>query len=109
MAGKFAALSAALTKAAPVIKAVGTVASAGASIHQAKTSRSQAKDARRSQRALIAQQKEEQRRNAVEQRRELDEVNRKRASTQKSILGAMFQKTLSGSRTGVTRKFGGGN
>jgi hypothetical protein len=74
-----------------------------------KTQMDQARAAKRSQRALIAQQKEEQRRNAVEQRRELDEVNRKKASTQRSILGTMFQKTLSGSRIGVTRKFGGGN
>jgi hypothetical protein len=90
--------------AAKVATLVGTGFAVKSSIDQKKLG----KKADRQQEALLDEQKKTLALNAKNQRMQEDEVNKQKAGNQKSVLGAMFQRTLSGSRTGVTRNFGGG-
>lgn len=98
--------------AAAVALAVGKIAATlapvvGTAIGLKKASE-QGRQSARDQRTLINQQATKQRVLAQQQEERSDEINKKKAANQRSVLGGLFQRTLSGSRTGVTRNFGGG-
>jgi hypothetical protein len=97
-----------LATAAKLATVVSAVVGTGLGVHSAIEQKKMGKKADKQQDELLAEQKKAQALNAKNQRMQEDEVNKRKAGNQKSVLGAMFQRTLSGSRTGVTRNFGGG-
>jgi hypothetical protein len=94
---------------AAAIKLATAVIGTGVAVKSSVDQKAAQKESRRAQEQALAEQKKAQKQNAIQQNRQLDEVNKRKAGTQKSIIGAMFQKTLTGSRTGVTNKMGGGS
>ena len=96
--------------AAPIALAtkVATIVGTGFAVKSSIEQKRMGKKAEKQQDELLAEQKKAQALNEKNQRMQEDEVTKQKAGNQKSVLGAMFQKTLSGSRSGVTRNFGGG-